>query len=174
MSIDRLSFTGHRPNKLGGYGARAQTRLVALARDVIQEIEPRRVITGMALGWDQAVAQAAIDLKVPFAAAIPFRGQESRWPAESQQRYNRLLGKAAGDVLIFDGYPDDMEMRIAMQKRNEWMVDNSDKLAALWNGTSGGTANCVRYAQKVGRPIIQLWERYESDLPADIWRMLNS
>ena len=32
-----------------------------------------------------------------------------------------------------------------MQKRNEFMVDNSDLVVAVWNGTSGGTANCLAY-----------------------------
>ena len=47
-----------------------------------------------------------------------------------------------------------------MQVRNKWMVDNSDLVLALWNGTDGGTANCVRYAEKVGKPITNLWERW--------------
>ena len=33
----------------------------------------------------------------------------------------------------------------AMQVRNEWMADHCDVLLALWNGTPGGTANCLRY-----------------------------
>jgi uncharacterized phage-like protein YoqJ len=41
-----------------------------------------------------------------------------------------------------------------MQDRNIWMVDHCDALIAVWDGTSGGTANCVRYAQKVGKPIV--------------------
>jgi uncharacterized phage-like protein YoqJ len=48
-----------------------------------------------------------------------------------------------------------------MQVRNEWMVDSSDGVVALWNGTAGGTANCVRYAEKVGRPIDNLWPTWE-------------
>jgi uncharacterized phage-like protein YoqJ len=40
-----------------------------------------------------------------------------------------------------------------MQIRNEWMVDRCDLLIAVWNGTPGGTANCVAYAKKEGCPI---------------------
>jgi hypothetical protein len=36
----------------------------------------------MARGWDLALAKAAVELGLPLFAAIPFVGQESRWPAE--------------------------------------------------------------------------------------------
>lgn len=41
-----------------------------------------------------------------------------------------------------------------MQKRNEYMVNLADKVIAVWGGSSGGTANCVRYAKSVGKEII--------------------
>ncbi len=41
-----------------------------------------------------------------------------------------------------------------MDKRNKWMVDNCDLLIAVWNGTSGGTANCVNYAKSINKQII--------------------
>ena len=41
------------------------------------------------------------------------------------------------------------------------MVDRSDSIVALWNGTSGGTKNCIDYAEKKGKPIINLWERFK-------------
>jgi uncharacterized phage-like protein YoqJ len=34
--------------------------------------------------------------------------------------------------------------------RNRWMVDNSDKVLAWWDGTSGGTKNCIDYADDKG------------------------
>ena len=41
-----------------------------------------------------------------------------------------------------------------MQKRNRYMVDNSDIVIAVWDGTPGGTENTVRYAEKLGRKIL--------------------
>jgi uncharacterized phage-like protein YoqJ len=43
-----------------------------------------------------------------------------------------------------------------MQRRNEMMTDSVDKMVGVWDGTSGGTANCVRYIKKVGKPFIHL------------------
>jgi uncharacterized phage-like protein YoqJ len=43
-----------------------------------------------------------------------------------------------------------------MQIRNEWMVDRADQVIAIWDGTSGGTANCVEYATKMNKPILRI------------------
>jgi len=43
-----------------------------------------------------------------------------------------------------------------MQKRNEWMVDHSDYVIAVWDGSKGGTGNCVKYAIKQEKEILQL------------------
>lgn len=41
-----------------------------------------------------------------------------------------------------------------MQVRNEYMVNLADKVIAVWDGTSGGTGNCVAYAKKKEKEII--------------------
>ena len=154
-----LAATGHRPDKLGGYGDDVSRRLQRLAFGYLQQERPERVIVGMALGWDQAVAEAALELGIPFTAAIPFEGQERRWPPESRGRYARLIEHAAAVEIVCD-YPGAK----AMQRRNEWMVDRADKILALWDGSWGGTFNCVQYARRVGRPIDNLWRAWSMEL----------
>lgn len=149
--------TGHRPDKLGGYDVDSKEKLLTFAHSSIKKLRPDRIITGMALGWDMALAYAADAEKIPFTAAIPFKGQEKMWPEGSQKFYHWLLEKA--DEVIYvceEGYAV-----WKMQKRNEWMVDNCDTVLALWDGSAGGTGNCIVYANKVGKPIINLWDRYE-------------
>ena len=34
------------------------------------------------------------------------------------------------------------------------MVDNADKVIAVWDGSKGGTYNCVKYAEKQNKEII--------------------
>lgn len=36
------------------------------------------------------------------------------------------------------------------------MVDNSDFVIAVWDGTKGGTANCVRYAKKLNKELVAI------------------
>lgn len=153
-----VAGTGHRPEKLGGYETWAYNALVVTAMTVLHSLKPGKVISGMALGWDQALAEAALRMGVPFTAAIPFKGQESRWPKESQERYRWLLGKADEVVDTSEGQPYHPRL---MQVRNEWMVDNCDLLVALFDGTPGGTANCVKYAKRVGRPVRNYYRTWQ-------------
>lgn len=152
-----IAGTGHRLDKLGGYSDKVQLRLAQLACAVFKLYEPRLVITGMAIGWDMALALACGELNIPFVAAVPFKGQEARWPEKTVDLYNRLLGKASEVVYVCEpGYE-----AWKMQERNEYMVDRADLILALWNGSSGGTANCIQYAQKVHKPVLNVWRSWE-------------
>jgi uncharacterized phage-like protein YoqJ len=111
----------------------------------------------MALGWDQAVAQAALNLDCPLMCAIPFKGQEWTWPEESRRRYAAIVERAEHVHVVSDGGYGAYKMQI----RNEWMVDRSERVCALWNGTDGGTANCVAYANRMERPLDNLWDRWK-------------
>lgn len=148
-----IAATGHRPNKLGGYGADAAITLRARAAEYLTQNRPDSVIVGMALGWDQAVGWAAISLGIPVHAAIPFAGQELAWPLESQAAYAALLGLCASKTVVFPGG----YCGYAMQLRNEWMVDRANKILAMWDGSPGGTANCLKYATKRGVPVDNLY-----------------
>lgn len=41
-----------------------------------------------------------------------------------------------------------------MQKRNEYMVDNSNYFIAVWNGKPSGTGNTVKYAKKKNKIVL--------------------
>jgi uncharacterized phage-like protein YoqJ len=147
------AYTGHRPDKLGGYQIPnpTYTKICATIKSGLLVQRPDLVISGMALGIDTWVAQACVELNVPFVAAIPFVGQDGRWPLPSRNEYAKLL-KLAQAVKVVGGDEDNFAKR--MQNRNEWMVDNSTELHGYWNGSTGGTANCVRYAKLIGRTTI--------------------
>lgn len=151
-----LSATGHRPDKLGGYSYEVTNKLTELAEQYLDEVTPDKIISGMALGWDMAWANAGIRLGYPVIAAVPFEGQESMWRNESKRDYFKLLDQCS--EIVYVNAPGYAVWK--MQSRNEWMVDNSDMVVALWDGSKGGTANCIRYANKVNKPIVNLWERY--------------
>lgn len=152
-----IAFTGHRPNKLGGYGSRIHNRLVDLAKASIGHYNATLVISGMALGWDTAGAEASILLGIPFHAAIPFKGQENRWPKSSQNKYHLLLSKAFSSKII----GSQEHFRKAMQDRNKYMVDSCDLLLALWDGSRGGTFNCLSYARSQNKKYINLWNSWQ-------------
>lgn len=149
-----IAFTGHRPDKLGGYEMPNPTsRWVCWCiQEELERLKPSSAISGMAQGVDQWAAQICINLKIPFIAAIPFSGQEKLWPELAVRRWRWLLGNAEQIVTVCQGDYSAQKM----QKRNEWMVDHCDKLLAVWDGTTGGTANCIRYAEKKKKPIVRI------------------
>lgn len=150
-----IAATGHRPQKLGGFSDVVNDRLKALAIAYFRKTDPDKIISGMALGWDTAVALAAIELGIPLVAAIPFHGQELRWYEESQEIYHSILVSATEKVIVCPG----SYSPASMNKRNEWMVDNCNHLVALWDGSSGGTGNCMKYAkEKVS--VTNLWKSW--------------
>ena len=157
-----LSATGHRPDKLvptnpqAGCSSATLELLTDLAVTHLELLDPELVISGMAQGWDTAVALAAIELDIPLVTAEPFLGQAAKWPTPAQQLHARILGEARVRYVISDGHYAPWKF----QKRNEWMVDRCDRLLALWNGTPGGTANCMAYADKQQKPYDNLWAEW--------------
>ncbi len=151
-----LCGTGHRPNKLPdkitgyNYNNPVYKYIRKELVDILEKLKPEKVISGMALGFDTLLVQICIDLQIPFVAAVPFIGQEKIWPQTSKDIYQKLLQQAAERVVVCDGGYSPWKM----QKRNEWMVDNSDTVIACFDGTDGGTANCVRYAKEKNKELI--------------------
>jgi uncharacterized phage-like protein YoqJ len=145
--------SGHRPNKLGGYSEHIQTRLIQLATTALLKYDVKVVISGMALGWDMALANAALNLGIELAAYVPFEGQEKAWPADTQRVYRDILEEATYvEIISTGGYS-----REKMQIRNKAMVNSGDFGLVLWDGTPGGTANCITYANLKKKPYLNLW-----------------
>jgi uncharacterized phage-like protein YoqJ len=153
-----VTGTGHRPSKLGGFKPDLHLTLYQFLIPWLQSLQPCGVISGMALGFDLALAEAASQLKIPFVAAVPFKGQESIWPENSQRLYKQLLSQANKVIIISPtGYSP-----VAMRLRNRWMCNKADIVLALWNGESGsGTANCLRYATSLKLTIINTWQQWQ-------------
>lgn len=150
-----ITITGHRPNKLGNeYGMNGlySQKIYKKLSEIVDEMQPKKVISGMALGVDLIWANLAIKKRIPLIAAIPFEGQEKKWPSSSQQIYLKTLSQASQKIVVCSGGYASWKM----QKRNEWMVDNSDLLIVVWDGSAGGTFNCVNYAVDNSRDILRI------------------
>lgn len=164
-----LAVTGHRPNKLGGYylpNPVANEVMLKLAES-LDVLKPSLVLTGMALGVDQWMAQICIDKKIPFKAVVPFPEFDSKWPPRSQQQYRWLL-KHAAETLVLSPGPYDPSL---LHQRNIYLVDHCDVVLAVWDGKpKGGTASTVHYAKSRqeadGFPLV-----YMLNLPQHIWEM---
>ena len=147
-----ISFTGHRPTKLGGYKTPNPIYdfVTASIEEALVKLAPAKAISGMALGVDIWAAEICLKLGIPLIAAVPFVGQEKIWPQESQDKYLAVLNQAVEKVIVCEGGYASWKM----QKRNQWMVDHSDLVIAVYDGTTGGTGNCVFYAKQQNKNMI--------------------
>lgn len=167
----RIAVTGHRPNKLWGYDL-YNPKYIALGKEIKNTILDLKqglnvsgdvglvnntdceLISGMALGVDTIFALIALKLKrednsYSLHCAIPCKNHSSKWFGESVKQYNNILNLADSVHYVTNGNYTNQ----CMQLRNEYMVDRCDVLIAVWDGTQGGTANCIKYAREVGKPI---------------------
>lgn len=173
-------FTGHRPDKLGGYDYNSEKNLLIkkyLKKECIDLILTKNVDTfvfGGALGIDQMAFDVVYELKNTYTnlkliIAVPFSSQDSNWPDKSSKYYRSQLRKA-NEIIYVDtldsykikGYEEGKYYPAKMQKRNEYMVDISDYIIAYYDGSSGGTGNCLKY-----------WSKIKSNLPVNIYDLIN-
>ncbi len=159
MNDHILAGTGHRPPRLGlGYDSNSNRLLTEFAKSLLVNGGPSEVVSGMAQGWDMALAHAAILLGIPLTCAIPFDGQESRWPADSQRRYNAILGKARHVEIVCKGSYSPSKFIT----RDRWMVDRADAVLALWDKQEkGGTFQTVKYAIDNDVKVVNVWCAWE-------------
>lgn len=175
----RIAFTGHRPDKLGGYDFYSVNNskiMISLSKVVKSLLETGynnfKFISGGAIGIDHMSVFIVDKLRnnqfknkdIEIEIAVPFRNQSSNWFNQDDiDRYNAQL-KIADKVTYIDTLNDykvnDCEENIyhigKLQRRNEYMVDNCDILIAVWNGSKSGTKNCIDYAKKTGKQIIYI------------------
>jgi uncharacterized phage-like protein YoqJ len=155
-----LAGTGHRPQGLDGYAPMAERKLETFVVRELAKIHAARpithVISGMALGFDMALASAALELGIPLLAAVACIGQESPWTQPQKDKFNNLLERAGKVVIVCEGGFSAHKLQL----RNEYMVRHADVLLALYSGKSGGTQNCVLYAQKLDKEIVHLWQEW--------------
>lgn len=145
----RLCFTGHRPEKLHSDEA-AVCIVLSNAIDAAIADGFATFITGMARGVDIWAAEIVLARKadnpeIRLICALPHPDFEKRWSAHWQVRYNAILQQADLVREICPAYS-----KASYQIRNEWMVDHSARVIAIYNGAAGGTANTIAYAERHG------------------------
>ena len=108
----------------------------------------------MARGVDIWAAEIVLEYRsrhpdIRLICALPHPGFETRWKQEWQKRYTAILAQADLVKTVCESYNPG-----AYQRRNEWMVDHSARVIAVYNGEPGGTRNTISYAEKQGVAIV--------------------
>lgn len=152
--MSSAALTGHRPERLGyakdTYATESWGRMIDWLKFKIKEYNITDVYCGMADGCDIAYGVAVLELKdedynVNLHCILPCKN------------YN---ASNAWYKMLKEGADEWVELAEAFYKgcddaRDQYMVDHSDKLIAIWDGNkSGGVWSTIRKAQKKGIDII--------------------
>lgn len=149
----RCCFTGHRPEKPN----MPETEVIAwLEAEIRKAIDDGFVtfISGMARGVDIWAAEIVLRLRdegqpIHLICASPFEGFERSWSEDWKRRYNDILRRADLVKYVCKGYS-----RACFQIRNEWMVDRSARVIAVYNGEPGGTSNAIEYTKRHSANVV--------------------
>lgn len=143
----RCAFTGHRPEKL----LMSESEICEQLRwEVARAIEDGFTvfITGMARGVDIWAAEIVLQFRREMPAlrlvcACPYPRYNAMW-VEQWKRRSAIIEENADIVK----YVSAEYSRGCFQRRNMWMIDHAARLIAVYNGSSGGTYNTIRYARQ--------------------------
>lgn len=149
LRMHRCCFTGHRPDKMT-LGEKEIKPMLEKAIDEAIEDGYVTFITGMAMGVDIWAAEIVLERKkkndnLHLICALPHLGFETRRSLSEKMKFNKIIKKADMVKEINDHY-----FRACYQVRNEWMVDRSNLVIAVFNGQKSGTKNTVDYAIRKG------------------------
>lgn len=145
----KIGHTGMRPNKLFGYDSShlGYDLIKIKLREIYHKLQPTEIISGMALGFDTLVAELALEMSLPLICAIPCDHQDKLWRQKDREKYHQILQQASEIINVAPGFYEEWKM----QRRNIFMVNRSDHMIILWNGSSGGTKNCVEYIKQINK-----------------------
>lgn len=141
---EQISFTGHRHLKY---------------KDVVSHLESihrdhpnASWIVGGAVGLDSHAAEFAMSHGIKFSLILPFPSpvMTKFWSPAQRDVLARSVKQCSHLSVLAPAYD-----KAGYQARNVRMVDMSDMLVAFFDGSPGGTANCVRYAQSVNKSIVR-------------------
>lgn len=155
LRLHRCCFTGHRPDKME-LGEKDIKPLLEKAIDNAIADGYITFITGMAMGVDIWAAEIVLQRKkinkdLHLICALPHPKFDSRRSMAEKMRFNKIIKNA--DIVkeiskyYFSG---------CYQVRNEWMVDRSNRVIAVFNGQKSGTKNTVDYAKRKGICVINI------------------
>lgn len=149
-------FTGHREiNK------KHLPYLNEVLRPIIAKLIEGGVTTfraGGARGFDSFAAMNVVILKkqsypdVTLHLCLPCPDQADKWCEEDKSIYRQVLSECDSYT-----YAEPYYTRGCMHKRNRQLVDGADFCIAYYDGSSGGTAYTVDYANSHGVSVINIY-----------------
>lgn len=147
-------FTGHRAISK----AEQKQILLDLNEKLLEAIEKGVTVfrNGGALGFDTLSALSVLALKVKYPQIklfidAPYREQSAHWEEFDRNVYEYILARADKVTYVSERYQSG-----CLQKRNRFMVDNSDCVIAYVRRPRGGSYYTACYAESLDKEVIYL------------------
>jgi uncharacterized phage-like protein YoqJ len=159
----KCCFTGYRPSKFPFSLDREDKDYKKFENSLIDGIMSlardncRVFYSGMAMGFDIIAAEIVLMLKdtyetpLKLICVLPFENQSEAYTSYWRKRYEKILRRADEVIVLDKDYSQG-----CYQKRNVYMVDNSDYVLTWYDGKFGGTRNTLDYAAEKGRYIFNV------------------
>lgn len=136
---------------LAGTGHRDINNMQALNFQLTRtfdESKPDAYIQGMADGFDLQSAVIAINMHIPVISAMPWPTHYKITKFPDLYRWVLDHSEEVFPVTEVENYPGPW----VYFKRNEWMIDECDRVIAWWDGReNGGTYGAIEYAKKTNK-----------------------
>ncbi len=164
QNYGKCCFTGYRPQKFPFALRDGDLDFLEFENALYEQIlnlisENYRVFyCGMAMGFDIICAEALLTLKkglkdpIKLICVLPFEAQGDSFNDEWKERFYSVLEQADEIEILSKDYH-----KGCYQKRNKYMVDNSDCVITWYDGKPGGTKNTIDYALKIGRKVFNVY-----------------
>ncbi|MFC4124959.1 hypothetical protein [Nocardia rhizosphaerae] len=148
----RISVTGH----MNITDSTAELVRAAVA-DLIEGTPDLVGVSCIARGADSVFAAAVLDAGGQLEVVLPSRGyRETKVKPDHAPLFDDLIARAA-KVRVMDF---DTPGRDAYEAANAVLVDEADRLIAVWDGevsARGGTGTVVELARQRGIPVDIVW-----------------
>lgn len=148
------TFSGHREV----YQPAIEARLDAEIEKLLQTDNEFLFLTGGMGQFDDMAASAVRAAKcrhsgkcITLTLVLPYMSNRLNTDKEYYQSYY--------DQIIIPEELNTAYYKAAIQRRNRWMVDRADIVIAYICRDFGGALTSVKYAQKHGKPVINIAEK---------------
>lgn len=166
--------TGHRYSKLNDVSIVEKDKTDEVLHTILSYYFNNRDVsiirTGMALGFDLAVADFGIRNNIPVHAYIPYVGQEYKWSDRDKKRYENLISNCSSISIASDKYPSSYkEATAALYGRNRILVKGATNCVALKRHdiNKGGTVYTMGLCDRYNVIVDNIWDSF-SDLSLSI------
>ncbi len=154
VEIYRIAFIGHR-EIYGHY--RLEDEIEQIVRDKLYEKEYVEFYVGRNGDFDISVASAIKKAQNVIGHHNSCLILLQAYPMKNDEYYKKFYDEVQ--------YPVDSRThpKVAITKRNRWMIENADLFVCYVEREKGGTYTALKYAKKLKKQIINLAEKDERD-----------